>query len=224
MNIIKDVAVHIRKYVTDAIVIVVTNPLDTMTYALWKLTELPSHQLIGMAGELDRARFKHYIACETGVDTDNVQAMVLGSHGDLMVPLVSHTYVKNQPLANVLQEQQISCITERTRGAGGEIIKLSRDGSGFYAAASCITHLVDCILNNKKDIMCCSVKAGGEYKLDAVFVGLPAVIGAGGVERIIELTLQEKETWMLNKAAQHLSAMQIKVDNMLQSVSPVKKS
>lgn len=214
-KIIAEVASNIKKYAADSIVIVVTNPLDTMTYALWKLSGLQPEKVIGMAGELDSARFVHYIATETNIASGNIDTLVLGSHGDLMVPLVSQTYIKSQPITKILSDKQIKIITEKTRDAGGEIVKLSGNGSGFYAAASCITEMINCILNDKREILCCSVKTSGEYNLDSVFIGLPAVIGRNGVEQIIKLQIPEKESIMLSKAAQHLTAMQFQVDNLM---------
>jgi malate dehydrogenase len=215
LAIIKNVASQIKKYASDAIVIVVTNPLDTMSYALWRLTGLPSGHIIGMAGELDSSRFKHYVSEATNVDAGNVETLVLGSHGDLMIPLISHTYIRSLPLTNLLTEEKIKFISEQTRNAGGEIVKLSGNGSGFYAAASCIVEMINCIINDKKKILCCSIKTSGEYGLDAVYIGLPVVIGKNGVENIIKLALPEGESIMLMNAAQHLIAMQVKTDKLL---------
>jgi malate dehydrogenase len=141
--------------------------------------------------------------------------MVLGSHGDLMVPLISHTYVRSLPIKSILSETMIHSISEQTRNAGGEIVKLSGNGSGFYAAASCIVEMINCIINDKKKILCCSVKTSGEYGLDKVYIGLPVVMGKNGVENIIQLKLPEEESVMLQHAAQHLIAMQVKTDKLL---------
>jgi malate dehydrogenase len=215
LDIIKEVAEQIKKYASNATIIVVTNPLDTMSYALWRLTGLPSERIIGMAGELDSSRFRHYISVETKVDAGNIETLVLGSHGDLMVPIVSHTYIRGLELSSLISEEKIKIISEQARDAGGEIVKLSGNGSGFYAAASCIVEMINCIINDKKKILCCSVKTSGEYGLDTLYIGLPAVIGKNGVEDIIELRLPNKESTMLRNAAQHLTSMQLKTDKLL---------
>lgn len=213
--IVKELAAQISRYAADAIVIVVTNPLDTMSYAFWRLTGLPSGQIIGMAGELDSSRFRYYISVAADVDPGNVDTLVLGSHGDLMIPLISHTYIRSLPVRSILSENTIHTISEQTRNAGGEIVKLSGSGSGFYAAASCVVEMINCIINDKKKILCCSVKTSGDYGLDQVFIGLPVVIGKNGVENIIQLKLPEEESIMLQHAAQHLIAMQVKTDKLL---------
>lgn len=215
LAVIREVAESIKRYAADAIVIVVTNPLDTMSYALWRMSGLPSNQIIGMAGELDGSRFKHYIATEANVDPGSVETLVLGSHGDLMIPLVSHTYIRSTPITALLPEEKIRIIAEKTRDAGGEIVKLSGNGSGFYAAASCIVEMINSIINDKKKILCCSVKTSGEYELDSLYIGLPAVIGKNGVENIIQLNLPPDESKLLRNAAQHLIAMQVKTDSLL---------
>ncbi len=215
LAVVKDVAVNIRRYAADAIIIMVTNPLDTMSYALWRMSGLPSHHIIGMAGELDSSRFKHYISVEANVDPCSVETLVLGSHGDLMVPLVSHTHIRSTPISALIPDEKIKVIAEKTRDAGGEIVKLSGNGSGFYAAASCIVEMINSIINDKKKILCCSVKTSGEYNLDSLYIGLPAVIGKYGVENIIQLNLPPDESKMLRNAAQHLIAMQAKTDTLL---------
>jgi malate dehydrogenase len=220
---IKDVGENIRRYATDAIVIMVTNPLDTMSYALWRISGLPSNHIIGMAGELDSSRFKHYISVETNVAPGSIETLVLGSHGDLMVPLVSHTHIRSTPLTRLLSMEKIQIITEKTRDAGGEIVKLSGNGSGFYAAASCIVEMVNSIINDKKKILCCSVKTLGEYELEPLYIGLPAVIGKNGVENIIQLDLPPDESKLLSSAAEHLIAMQVKTDALLSVINEVDK-
>jgi malate dehydrogenase len=215
LAVIREVAENIRRYAADAIVIMVTNPLDTMSYALWRMSGLPSNHIIGMAGELDGARFKHYISTEANIDPGDVETLVLGSHGDLMIPLVSHTYIRSTPLSALLSEEKIRIIAEKTRDAGGEIVKLLGNGSGFYAAASCIVEMVNSIINDKKKILCCSVKSSGEYGLDSLFIGLPAVIGKNGVENIIQMNLPPDETKLLRNAAQHLIVMQVKTDTLM---------
>jgi malate dehydrogenase len=217
-DIIMEIAAQIKRFASNAIVIMVTNPLDTMSYALWRLTGLPSEHIIGMAGELDSSRFRHYISVETKVDAGNIETLVLGSHGDLMVPIVSHTYIRGLELSSLISEERIKIISEQARDAGGEIVKLSGNGSGFYAAASCIVEMINCIINDKKKILCCSVKTSGEYGLDTLYIGLPAVIGKNGVEDIIELRLPQKESIMLRNAAQHLTTMQLKTDKMLSAL------
>jgi malate dehydrogenase len=219
LAVVREVAENIRRYAADAIVIMVTNPLDTMSYALWRISGLPSNHIIGMAGELDGARFKHYISTEANIDPGSIETLVLGSHGDLMVPLVSHTYIRSTPLTALLPQEKISIIAEKTRDAGGEIVKLSGNGSGFYAAASCIVEMVNSIINDKKKILCCSVKSAGEYGLDSLFIGLPAVIGKNGIENIIQLNLPPVETELLRNAAQHLIAMQDKTDSLLRMIN-----
>jgi malate dehydrogenase len=186
----------------DATIIVVTNPLDMMTYVATKVSGFPRSRVIGMAGALDSARLREFIAMELDASVWDVQAMVLGGHGDLMVPLMRHCSVAGIPITELMTKEAIEKIVERTRKAGGEIVGLLKTGSAFWAPASAITQIVESMLKDTKRIVPCSVYLEGEYGLSDVCVGVPVKLGAGGAEQIIEVKLNAEETAALHRSAE----------------------
>jgi malate dehydrogenase len=207
MEIVNGAAGAVKKHAPNSTLIVVTNPLDVMTYLAYKVTGFPKQRVVGMAGMLDSARFRAFVAMELNVAAVDIQAMVLGGHGDSMVPLPRYTTVGGIPITELMPAEAIERISTRTRGGGGEIVKLLKTGSAFYAPAACSVEMASAILNDEKRLMPCSVYLDGEYGLKDVYIGVPVVLGAGGVERVIELDLEADE-----KQALHNSAEAVKKD------------
>jgi len=186
----------------DAILIVVTNPLDVMTYMAWQASGLPPERVMGMAGILDSARFQTFIALELGVSTADVSAMVLGSHGELMVPLPRYSSVNGIPITELLDAAAIARLVERTRNGGAEIVELLQTGGAYYAPASSACAMVETILQNKSRLLPIAAYLRGEYGLNDVFIGVPARLGCGGIERILELDLSSAELAALHSSAE----------------------
>lgn len=201
-NIIRDVMSKAVPLSPNAIYIVVTNPLDTMTYLAYKLSGLPRERVIGQAGILDSARMRTFIAMELDVAVENVQAMVLGGHGDEMVPMVRFTTVAGIPISMLLPKEKIDAIVDRTRKGGGEIVSLLKTGSAYYAPGAAVAQMVEAILKDQKLIVPCSVYLQGEYGLHDICFGVPVKLGRKGVEQIIELPLNEEERAMLERSVQ----------------------
>jgi len=212
-GIVKDVTENIIKHSPNCFMIVVTNPVDTMTYVAKKYSNLPKNRIMGMAGVLDAARFRHFISLELGVSNLDVKAMVMGLHGGAMVPLPSHTSVAGIPIKELIPQERIDDMVQRTRDGGAEIVKYLKTGSAYYAPASSITQMVETIVRDKKRVLPCPVYLEGEYGLHDMFMGVPCIIGAHGVEKILELELTEEETAQLNKSAEGVtnSISQLKV-------------
>ncbi len=200
-KIIKSIAEKIRRIAPDSIVIMVTNPVDVLTYLLWKITGFDKRKVIGQAGVLDSARFRYFISKELDVSVEDIFAMVLGGHGDSMVPLPRYTTVSGIPLQELLSNEKIEKLIARTRNGGAEIVKLLKTGSAYYAPAASVTQMVESILLDKKRILPCSVMINGEYGIDDVFIGVPVKLGKDGVEQIIELKLTDEELKSLQKSA-----------------------
>jgi malate dehydrogenase len=203
----------IKKYAPNSIVIVLTNPLDPMVYLTKKITGFPRERVIGMAGILDSSRFAEFIAMETNSKPKDIHAFVLGSHGDLMVPLVRFTTVNGKPLSETLDRQKIDAIVDRTRNGGAEIIKYLKD-SAYYAPASSLALMLDSILNDKKLTLPCSVYLQGEYGIDGVFLGVPVTLGQGGVEKIVELELDEGERGAMKASAEKIRQLAGELDKL----------
>lgn len=201
-NIIRDVISKAVPLSPNAIYIVVTNPLDTMTYLAYKLSGLPRERVIGQAGILDSARMRTFIAMELDVSVENVQAMVLGGHGDEMVPMVRFTTVAGIPISMLLPKEKIDAIVDRTRKGGGEIVSLLKTGSAYYAPGAAVAQMVEAILKDRKLIVPCSVYLQGEYGLHDICFGVPVKLGRNGVEQIIELPLNDEERAMLERSVQ----------------------
>ncbi|CEI85465.1 malate dehydrogenase [Ehrlichia minasensis] len=198
VNIIREVAENICKYAPNAFVVVVTNPLDVMVFAMHKYSKLSSNMVVGMAGILDSARFSYFIAKELNVSVDNVSSLVLGGHGDLMLPLVKYSSVGGISIADLIKiglitQDKVDAIIERTRKGGEEIVGLLKMGSAYYAPAESALLMIDSYLNDRRLILPCSVYLKGEYGVNNLFVGVPVIIGKNGVEKVIELQLTEQE-------------------------------
>ncbi|MBK7746379.1 MAG: malate dehydrogenase [Candidatus Obscuribacter sp.] len=203
-NIVQTVCKETIKHSPDAIYIVVTNPLDVMTYLTWKTTKLPASRVIGMAGVLDSARFQAFIAMETGFSVQDVRAMVLGGHGDLMVPLTRCATVNGIPISNFLSQEKIDAMVKRTQNGGLEIVNLLKSGSAYYAPGSSVVQMVEAILKDQNRLLPCAVLAEGEYGLKDVYIGMPAVLGKQGVKQIVELKLEKEEAEALKKSAESI--------------------
>lgn len=189
------------QYSPNAILIVVTNPLDAMCHVAWKVSGFPKNRVVGMAGILDTARFRAFLAEALDVSVESVVAFVLGGHGDTMVPLVRYTSVAGIPVTDLLDEATLNQIVERTRFGGGEIVKYLKTGSAYYAPSAATVEMVESILKDKKKVLPCSVLLEGEYGINGLFVGVPVKLGASGVEKIYEIKLTEEESAALRKSA-----------------------
>ncbi|HEU0028535.1 MAG TPA: malate dehydrogenase [Ktedonobacterales bacterium] len=200
-GIVTQVTQEIASRSPNAVIICVTNPLDAMVQLAWKVSGFPKNRVLGMAGVLDTARFRTFIAQELGVSVRDVQAFVLGGHGDTMVPLARLSSVAGVPLPNLISAERLEQIVQRTRDGGAEIVNLLKAGSAFYAPSASVLQMVDSIILDKKMIMPCSVYLEGEYGINGLFVGVPAKLGANGVEEIIQLDLTESERAALQKSA-----------------------
>jgi malate dehydrogenase len=201
-DIISEVGAGIREHAPDSVIVMVTNPLDLMTYHMQRVTGFPPERVVGQAGILDSARMTHFIAEELGVSNEDVQAMVLGGHGDTMVPLPRYTTVSGVPITQLMDAETIDAICKRTASGGGEIVKLLEKGSAFYAPGSAAAIMAESILNDRKRSLPCSAYLNGQYGLDDIYIGVPVVLGSNGVERIIELDLEEFELESLHESAE----------------------
>jgi malate dehydrogenase len=194
-------AAETLKYSPDAYYIVLTNPLDTMAYLTLKRTGLPRNRVVGQAGILDSARMRAFVALETGVSVENIACYVLGGHGDEMVPLTRHSNIAGVPLRDYLPADRLEAIVQRTRKGGGEIVNLLKTGSAFYAPAAACAQMAEAILKDKKLIVPAAAYMQGEYGLNDMFFGVPVMLGAGGVEKIIEYSLDAEEKAAFEKSA-----------------------
>jgi malate dehydrogenase len=200
-GIVTSVAQEVQKHSPNAIIICVTNPLDAMAQLVMKVTGFPRERVIGMAGVLDTARFRTFIAQELNVSVRDVQAFVLGGHGDTMVPLARLSTVAGVPLPELLPADRLAAIVQRAVDGGAEIVQLLKQGSAYYAPSASVLQMIDSILLDKKMIMPCSAHLEGEYGINGVFVGVPVKLGAKGVEQVIQLELSAEEKAALNKSA-----------------------
>ena len=199
LGIMKDVAKNIKENTPNAFVIVISNPLDAMVYAFHKVSGFKKNQVVGMAGALDSGRFRAFIAMETGYSVQDVTCMVLGGHGDTMVPISRLATVGGVPVTDLIKPDRLKEIEDRTRVAGGEIVKLFGNGSAFYAPAQSAIEMAESFLRDKKRVIPCASLCEGEFGIDGYFIGVPTVIGSGGVEKILEFTLDDNEKNELKK-------------------------
>jgi malate dehydrogenase len=199
LGIMKDVAQNIKEHAPNSFVIVISNPLDAMVYAFYKVSGFKKNQVVGMAGALDSARFRAFIAMETGYSVQDVTCMVLGGHGDTMVPITRLATVGGVPITDLISESRIKEIEDRTRVAGGEIVKLFGNGSAFYAPAQSAIEMAESFLKDKKRVIPCASLCEGEFGIDGFFIGVPTVIGSTGVEKVLEFTLSRDEKSELSK-------------------------
>lgn len=201
-KIVESVVTEVVSRSPQAILIVVTNPLDTMTYLAYKRSGFPRERVMGMAGVLDTARFRAFIAMELGVSVEDIQALLLGGHGDEMVPLPRYTTVSGIPLSQLLPKEKIDRLVDRTRKGGGEIVNLLKTGSAFYAPSAGVVQMAEAILKDKKRILPCCAYLDGEYGLRDICFGVPVKLGAKGIESIIEIELTEEEKLLLARSAE----------------------
>ena len=199
IKIITDVANNVKKYAPNAFVIVVSNPLDAIVYSFYKVSGFPKNKVVGMAGALDSARFRTFIAMETGYSVQDVSCMVLGGHGDTMVPVTRLATVGGVPVSSLISKERIAEIEQRTRVAGGEIVKLFGNGSAFYAPAASAIEMAESYLKDKKRVIPCASLCEGEFGINGYFIGVPTVIGSGGVEKVLEFELLDNEKSELAK-------------------------
>ena len=211
-KVMKQVGAGIRKNCPKAFVICITNPLDAMVGVLQKASGLPTRKVVGMAGVLDSARFRYFLAEEFGVSVEDVTAFVLGGHGDTMVPLVRYSTVAGIPVPDLVKmgwttQKKIDAIVQRTRDGGAEIVGLLKTGSAFYAPASSAIEMAEAYLKDKKRVLPCAAYVDGAYGLKGLYVGVPVVLGAGGVERIIEIKLDKREKAMFNHSVKAVKSL-----------------
>ena len=206
-DIIRPAAEAVKQHAPNAYVVVVTNPLDVMAWYFWHVTGFPKHRVLGMAGILDSARFRAFIGMELGVSAADVQAMVLGGHGDSMVPLPEFTTVGGIRITELVSAERLAAMIERTRNGGAEIVKLLKTGSAYYAPAMSAVEMVEALLTDQKRLVPCSVLLEGEYGLKDLFIGVPVMMGGKGVEKIVSLKLSDADQAALAKSAKDVSDM-----------------
>src|SRR5580765_1910972 len=205
LKVMKSVGEGIRNHAPDSFVICITNPLDAMVWALREFSGLPHNKVVGMAGVLDSARFRHFLAEEFNVSVEDVTAFVLGGHGDTMVPVVGYSTVAGIPIPDLIKmgwstQEKIDAIVKRTRGGGGEIVALLKTGSAYYAPATSAIAMAESYLKDKKRVLPCAAHLTGQYGVDDLYVGVPCVLGAGGVEKIVEVSFSGDERAMFEKS------------------------
>jgi malate dehydrogenase len=205
LNVITKVGAGIKQYAPNAFVICITNPLDVIVWALQKCSGLPTNRVVGMAGALDSSRFRYFLAQEFNVSVEDVSAFVLGGHGDDMVPSIRYSSVAGVPLPDMIEmgwttQERIDAIVDRTRKGGGEIVGLLKTGSAFYAPATAAIAMAESYLKDKRRVLPCAAYLSGQYGVDGLYVGVPVVIGAGGVERVLEIKLDATEKQMFEKS------------------------
>ncbi|MFP6607110.1 MAG: malate dehydrogenase [Myxococcota bacterium] len=207
LKIMTEVAEGVRDNAPDAYVIVVSNPLDAMVYQFKKISGFPKNRVVGQAGVLDSTRFRAFVAWELGVSVEDVTALVLGGHGDTMVPLIRYCTVAGIPVEQLLPKAKIDEIVERTKGAGGEVVGLLKTGSAFVSPALSALEMAEAIIKDKKRVLACACLCEGEYGVDGLYVGVPCVLGAGGVERIVEAELNEDERKLFDASVAHVQRL-----------------
>ncbi|MBI1783599.1 malate dehydrogenase [Candidatus Sumerlaeota bacterium] len=210
-EIVKGVTENVAKHSPNAILVIVSNPLDVMTYVALKVSKFPKNRVVGMAGILDTARYRSFLAEALNVSVEDIQALVLGGHGDSMVPLVSYTTVSGIPITDLLPKDQLDKIVQRTRDGGIEIVNYLKTGSAFYAPSASAVQMVEAILKDKKRILPCCVWLEGEYGISQCMVGVPVILGGAGVEKIIEVKLTDAERTALQTSANQVKEQIAKV-------------
>ncbi len=211
-EIVKKVSGNVRNTSPDAIIIVVSNPMDAMAHVAQKVTGFPHNRVIGMGGVLDTSRMRSFISLETGVPPKDIQAMVLGGHGDLMVPVYRLTTVDGKNISDVLDDSKIKAIVERTKGGGAEIVSHLKTGSAYYAPAASTVEMIESIFGIKNETLPCSVYLNGEYGINGVYIGVPVKLGPNGLEKIIELDLPEEDVKALHTSADSVRELMDKLE------------
>ena len=207
LSIMSQVAEGVKNNAPNAYVIVVSNPLDAMVFTFKEVSGFPKNRVVGMAGVLDSARFRAFVAWELGVSVEDVSALVLGGHGDTMVPLVRYCTVAGIPIENLLSKDRIDAIVERTKGAGGEVVGLLKTGSAFVSPAISAIEMAESILKDKKRVLACACLLEGEFGVEGLYVGVPCVLGASGVERIIPISFNESEQVQFDASVEHVKSL-----------------
>jgi malate dehydrogenase len=206
-KIMKSVVAQAAKYSPQAVLIIVSNPLDAMCHVAFEASQFPKNRVLGMAGVLDSARFRFFIAQELNVSVENIQAFVLGGHGDTMVPLPRFSTVSGIPITELLDQSTIERLVKRTREGGAEIVSLLKTGSAYYAPASAACEMAEAIIKDKKKILPCAVYLTGEYGIKNLFIGVPVKLGKAGVEEIIQIKLTPEEDAVLKKSAEAVEGL-----------------
>ncbi len=204
-NIMTQICENVKTHAPDSVVIVVTNPLDTMVYTAFKKLGFPAERVLGMAGCLDSARMRAFVAMELNVSMKNVDTMVLGSHGDSMVPLPHHTTVSGIPITKLMPQDRIDAIVERTRKGGGEIVALLKTGSAFYAPGASAVRMAQAVIRDEKQLLPCAAYLTGQYGLNEIYMGVPVIVGANGCEKIVEIEISDEESAALHKSAEEVN-------------------
>jgi len=204
LGIMKQVAEGVRQNAPDAFVIVISNPLDAMVYTFKEVSGFPKQRVVGMAGVLDSSRFRAFVAWELGVSVADVTALVLGGHGDTMVPLVRYCTVAGIPIRQLIAQDKIDAMVERTKKAGGEVVGLLKTGSAFVSPALSAMEMAEAYLKDKKRVLPCACELDGEYGVNGLYVGVPCVLGAGGVERVIEVEMDADERKLFDASVEHV--------------------
>jgi malate dehydrogenase len=203
-KIVKEVAEQVARTSPNAVMIVVSNPLDAMVYVAWKASGFPTKRILGQAGVLDTARYRSFLAEEVGCSVEDVQALLLGGHGDDMVPLTRYTFAGGIPIQQLVKPDRLEQIIKRARNGGAEIVQLLKTGSAYYAPAAATVQMAEAVIRDKKRILPCAVYCDKEYGIGGYFVGVPALLGKDGVERVIEVELDEQERKMFNTSVDHV--------------------
>jgi len=203
-KIVKEVAEQVARTSPNAVMIVVSNPLDAMVYVAWKASGFPTKRILGQAGVLDAARYRSFLAEEVGCSVEDVQALLLGGHGDDMVPLTRYTFAGGIPIQQLVKPDRLEQIIKRARNGGAEIVQLLKTGSAYYAPAAATVQMAEAVIRDKKRILPCAVYCDKEYGIGGYFVGVPALLGKDGVERVIEVELDEQERKMFNTSVEHV--------------------
>jgi len=206
-EIIRNVGAGIKAHAPNAFVIVVTNPLDAMAYLMQKVTGFPSARVVGMAGVLDAARYQSFLASELGMSVNSISTFVLGGHGDDMVPVRSYTSVGGVPVEGMVAGEKLDAIEKRTRGAGGEIVGLLKTGSAFYSPAASAIQMAEAYLFDQHRVLAAAAEINGQYGMSGIYLGVPVVIGANGVERVLEIKLTPSETALLQKSGEGVKGL-----------------
>jgi malate dehydrogenase len=212
LSIMKDVASNIKEYCPHAFVIVVSNPLDAMVYTMKEVTGFPKQRVVGMAGVLDSSRFRSFVAEEVGISVKDVTALVMGGHGDTMVPLARYCTIGGIPIENFMNEEKIEKIIERTKFAGGEIVGLLKTGSAFFSPAASAIAMAESYLRDQKRVQVCAAFLEGEYGIEGYYMGVPVIIGSEGVERVIEVALNDQEKELLQRSFEHVKSLVNKIE------------
>jgi len=211
-GIVKSCAEQAAKFSPNAVFVIVSNPLDVMVYVAWKASGFPKERVVGMAGILDTARYRAFIAEEAGVSVEDIQALVLGGHGDSMVPLISCTTIAGIPVTEFIKQDKLDQIVQRTRDGGIEIVNYLKTGSAYYAPSAAAVQMAEAILKDKKRVLPCAAYLEGEYGISGVYCGVPVILGKDGIERVIEVKITDEERAALVKSADHVKETIARLD------------